>query len=150
MSYLTSPQERFRNALESHITENFTWSEALFHFRWGSYVFPKDETITLNIIQTAEKLESVRKIFGDRAIRIHSWLRAWQYNILIGGSAESAHIDGTGADFSIDGLESHEVRETLSSHAECLNIRIERLNKTDKWIHLDTKKPGPSGRYFRP
>ena len=135
--------------LEGNITENFKWKEALFLYHWNIHVFPTPEEIG-NILKTAEKLEKVRRLLGNRPIKVNSWLRPVRYNAHIGGANKSAHIEGLAVDFKIEGVHSNVLRGQLKNHLDELGIRMEKLGPFDNWVHIDLKEPGPSGRYFNP
>lgn len=64
---------------------------------------PTPEHMT-NIQLTAEGLEVVRKILGDRAIVITSGYRNPHVNALVGGVPDSDHALGWAADFQTAGL----------------------------------------------
>lgn len=99
---------------------NFTWGEAL---RNGERLpvatqFEGMEiteaAIVSNIVQLAHKLDRVRADFGNRPVRITSWLRPPLINKAVGGVPNSQHIIGLAADILIDGIEPHDVASKLA------------------------------------
>jgi hypothetical protein len=61
----------------------------------------------------------------------------------------SAHTLGMAVDFSVATLKADEVRELLKPELERLKIRMEDLPGST-WVHIDTREPGGSGRFFKP
>ena len=127
---------------------NFHWREFLWLPQWKIYVFPDDRQ-KLNIIEMAQSMEEVRYLMDDRPIKITSGLRPDLYNAKIGGTPYSAHKLGRACDFKVKGVRPNSVRLVLKEHLEELGLRMENLPDSE-WVHMDTKKPGPSGRFFTP
>jgi len=136
--------------LEDNITPNFKWKEALLLRQWDRFIFPRAYE-TKNIIDIAEKGEKVRSLFGDKRIIVKSWLRLAPYNEFINGAEFSWHIEGGGLDFEVEDIPGHEVRKTLEPHLEAYGLRMEILDETINYTHIDNK-PVPLGgnRYFYP
>jgi len=130
---------------------NFKWIEALALREWGWSTYPSD-TQKENIIDIAKRLQQIRDHF-KRAIHVRSWLRPIQYNIAIGGAELSAHLDGKAVDFTVDGYQgiggADSVRSQLERSLCDLGLRMEKTPGSS-WIHIDTKEPGLTGRYFTP
>ncbi len=128
--------------------EHFKWSEVLYCPQWKVHVYPDRETV-LNLILVTSKLDWIRKHFGC-PIRVTSGLRPPVYNKLIGGAKKSCHLTGRALDFQVDGYSSDRVRQILKPLLERLDIRMERMLRSN-WIHIDTKVPAKnSDRYFYP
>jgi hypothetical protein len=88
----------------SSITENFHGAEVFVTTRQtNNTIIARDEEeferINRNIRLTAQRMESVRKILGDRSISINSWYRNPELNALVGGSKNSDHMQGAAIDF---------------------------------------------------
>lgn len=127
----------------------WTWGQALYQERWGVHIFPTEQQAH-NIMLMAYKLMLVQQYFPLGIIKPVSWLRCRPYNSVIGGATNSAHTEGRAVDFVVEGAESWRIRERLSSELDLLELRMERLPQTANWIHLDSREPGLSGRYFHP
>lgn len=135
--------------LDSHITMNFKWKDALFQPQWNVYIFPTQEQAD-NIFKIAMKLETIKKELSAKKIITLSWLRSKKYNELVRGSNRSAHLDGLAVDFIVDQQTAHETRIALIPLLEKINIRMEKLRSDQNWVHIDLKNPGVTGRYFEP
>jgi zinc D-Ala-D-Ala carboxypeptidase len=87
-----------------NLTPNFTLWEA---FRSQTAAREKiDNTppqhIIPNLIRTANLLEQVRSLLGNRPIYVSSWYRSVRLNAAVGGAARSQHMTGCAADFECD------------------------------------------------
>ena len=93
---VTSSQPIYRGSM-------FTWGEATrngerlpiatyFEGRWIPAA-----TIAGNVIRLANKLDGIRAEFGDRPIKITSWLRPPATNRIVGGVSNSQHLLGWAA-----------------------------------------------------
>lgn len=127
--------------------DNFYWYEVLKLRTWGFHCHPNIVQYN-NMLKLIKKMEIIRKFFG-RPINVNSGVRPVVYNKLIGGSIGSAHIDGEALDFSIKDLTADHVRLMLIAKLDELDIRMENLPGS-KWIHIDLKPPGITGRFFIP
>ena len=126
------------------------WHSALYLPRWDIYAIPTFSQEE-EIIKTARCLSSFCK---DKDIDIknvifHSFLRPQVYNDIIGGSKMSGHITGHAVDFSVRGVPCDNIRAILVPELEARGLRCEKKPGSN-WVHVDTKEPGPSGRYFKP
>ena len=97
-------------------------------------------------------MELIRYYVGA-PIFVTSGLRPGKYNEYIGGAKRSQHTMGKACDFWVVGYEgkdgSDAVRELLKPKLEDFGIRMENLPGAT-WVHIDLRKPGKSGRYFKP
>ena len=137
--------------LQTKITENFKYQEALYLPAWDIYVYPHDLKIWENIQKTAFAMEEVRAILGRPCI-ITSWYRPEKYNEFIRGAKKSMHIQGLAVDFYVKDLNCDTVRMKLLPHLERLDIRME-ANEGRNWVHIDLKrdiKLKPENRFFKP
>jgi hypothetical protein len=100
---------------------NFTWGEAtrdgerlpIDTFYEGRWI--PAATISSNIIRLANKLDTIRAQFGDKPIRVTSWLRPPATNQIVGGVRNSHHLLGWAADIQIEGYNPHEVAQKLDA-----------------------------------
>lgn len=118
---------------------NFTWGEALrdgerlpVATQFGGMEIT-EAAIVSNIVQLAHKLDWVRANFGNRPVRITSWLRPPLVNKSVGGVPNSQHIIGLAADILIDGMEPHDVASKLSP------IWAGGLGDSVAFTHLDLR-----------
>src|SRR5262245_15071723 len=76
-----------------------------------------------NIQRTAEIMEKVRTILGDRPLLISSGYRSPQVNKAVGGSSTSAHMSGLAVDFTVPGFGTPiEICHKLTPHMPELAI----------------------------
>ena len=100
------------------------------HFSWGEFTrngerMPADtrfegrtyaaSQITANGILIAKELDLIRAQFGDRPIRITSWLRPPDINKAVGGVINSQHLIGWAADIQIEGYTPNQVAAKLTA-----------------------------------
>jgi len=127
--------------------DHFKWHEVLFCPKWDVFIYPTASQYH-SLIDVVQRLDRVRKSIGS-PITITSGLRPGLYNILIGGSKFSQHCLGKALDFVVRGMTADEVRSYLVDDLELLCLRMEKLPGSN-WVHIDTKEPGASGRFFNP
>lgn len=90
-------------------------------------------------LELVERLEELRAVV-DRPITINSGCRCWQHNSAIGGSAQSQHKIGKGADIVIAGVPP----ETVAWIAHALGL-FRGIKAYATWTHLDVRS-GPRWR----
>jgi len=127
--------------------KNFKWKEALYLASMDVYVMP-DEDIARNIIETANRMQSIRDILG-KPIKVTSWYRPANYNKHIGGAKNSYHIQGLACDFCVSGMLPDAVREILLDFLDNLDIRMEDMPGAS-WVHVDLGVPNAGRRFFLP
>jgi hypothetical protein len=94
---------------------NFTWGEALHVNRnRGSFRRPASASVVYNILKVARAMEEIRRIYGDRPIKINSWYRDPATNAAVGGARFSRHLSGDAVDFVIPGVSCFDVYARLS------------------------------------
>jgi uncharacterized protein YcbK (DUF882 family) len=93
---------------------NFTWGEAL-HVNpsTGSYRKPASAGVVYNILKMADVLEEIRRMYGDRPMKINSWYRDPATNAAIGGASRSRHMSGDAVDFVFPGISPFNVYARL-------------------------------------
>lgn len=141
-----------QRAKKTKVTEHFSDYEVRWLPKWGRLAEPGRDGMTheiwANINRMADKMEEIRAIFNCPLI-IHSWFRPREYNLIIGGARNSAHMYGLAVDFSIKGMRCDDIRAVLVDMLDDLDIRMEDLPGSS-WVHVDIRSPGPGGRYFKP
>lgn len=89
-----------------------------------------------NLQRTAETMEKVRTILGDKPILISSGYRSPQVNAAVGGSKSSAHMSGLAIDFSCPGFGTpRAICHKLHPHMKDLGID-QLIHEFDTWVHL--------------
>lgn len=133
---------------ECYISKYFKVKESLWLPQWNKYHTPT-ENEKWNIWFLAAKLDKVRDIVG-RPIIVHCWIRPIDYNTLVGGAQNSAHIYGNACDFHFLGKETseqcREMRDILVPELGNIGLRME--NKAGSWLHMDRNKVPKGGAYY--
>ncbi len=89
-----------------------------------------------NLQRTAEVMEKVRTLLGDKPILISSGYRSPQVNAAVGGSKSSAHMSGLAVDFSCPGFGTPKhICKHLHAHMKALGID-QLIHEYDTWVHL--------------
>ncbi len=96
-----------------------------------------DNTPSVDVIkalsQTAAHLEDVRKILGDKPIKINSGYRCQALNAAVGGAANSAHLYGFAVDFVCPSYGSpFKIIQTLRKSA----LKFDKAINESSWVHL--------------
>lgn len=90
------------------------------------------------------KLNKIRDGYG-KPISLTSGRRCEKHNIKIGGAPRSSHISGMAADL----VRTPELAKYIIDNLEKLDLRMESLDQTPNWIHIDLSYPGKGPRIFR-
>jgi zinc D-Ala-D-Ala carboxypeptidase len=86
------------------------------------------------LILTADRMEKVRALLGDRPIRVLSGYRSPAVNKAVGGSANSAHMTGHAVDFTCDAFGTPaQVAAHLAKHLTAYDQIIEEFGE---WVHI--------------
>lgn len=80
------------------------------------------------------KLEQLRKLVGNRPIKIVSGYRCPEHNKAVGGVKNSQHLSGNAADIKIEGMTPREVNQKAR---EIGFSYVEPTEKTPSWTHVD-------------
>jgi hypothetical protein len=138
------------------ISQYFTFKDALWLPSWKRIANPSDG-VTL---QTIDNLKAIFKImdkvreFIGKPIRVHVAYRSPEYNTLVKGAKNSAHLaldKGIAAvDWSVPSIDCDTVKQLIIPKLAEWGVRLEDNGKGATWLHLDTRAPGPGGRYFKP
>jgi len=92
-----------------------------------------DKVILDRLIITADKMEGVRTICGNRPVSVSSGYRAKMVNAAVGGASTSAHPLGYAVDFRVFGLS---LAETISL-IKASKLQYDQLIKEfDRWVHI--------------
>ena len=79
-------------------------------------------------------LQNVRDHFG-KPVTITSGYRTVSYNAKVGGAADSLHIYGAAADFSVEGVKASDVQKYL----ETVLPGTGGIGKAASYTHVDTR-----------
>jgi zinc D-Ala-D-Ala carboxypeptidase len=127
----------------THLTPNFTLEEFTVSetaARKGINNVPSDMK---NLQWTAEVMERVRTILGDKPIFISSGYRSPKVNMAVGGSKESAHMSGLAVDFYCPDFGTPlQICKELEPHMQELGVD-QLIHEYNTWVHLglSTEKP---------
>jgi hypothetical protein len=82
---------------------------------------------------TADRMEAVRRLLGDRVITVSSGYRSRALNRLVGGARTSAHLTGHAVDFNCYGYgEPLEVCRAIAAS----ELPFDQLIEEGGWVHL--------------
>lgn len=89
-----------------------------------------------NLERTAQVMEEVRTILGDKPILISSGYRSPAVNAAVGGSKDSKHQQGLAVDFSCPGFGTpKQICKKLEPQMRELGID-QLIHEYDTWVHL--------------
>lgn len=118
---------------------------------------PRDQVILDNLRRTAAAMEEVREILGRNAITVTSGYRCPRLNALIGGSANSAHMQGLATDFIAPRFGvPYDICRALTAHV--IRMGIDQLIYEHTWVHVGFRDGPPrhevktlvAGNQYRP
>ena len=90
-------------------------------------------------------LQPIRELFNKPVI-ISSGFRNPQLNKLVGGKANSQHLEGKAADFNIQG----ETVAGIIFKIQTSNIEYDQLiNEYDRWVHISFNKNHNRKQYLK-
>lgn len=96
------------------------------------------------LIRTADRMEKVRALLGNKPIRVLSGYRSAAVNKAVGGSKNSAHMTGHAIDFTCPEFGSPaKVAAYLSQHLTAYDQIIQEFGQ---WVHIGF---GPGRRMQR-
>lgn len=131
---------------EDQVTAHFKVRDCITLHNWNRLATEADGVDFDAMVALCEKMEQVRDLLGC-AIKVHCMFRSQDYNKEQGIKPDDVHSKNIAADFDCSpALSIQEVKDKLEPELENLGIRMERGTTT--WVHVDTRAPGPSGRYF--
>ena len=129
--------------LTTHFTlEEFTDSQTA--ARKGIVNVPRaDSRERKNLQRTAEVMEKVRALLGDKPILISSGYRGPKVNAAVGGSKSSAHMSGLAVDFSCPGFGTpRAICQKLHPHMQALGVD-QLIHEFNTWVHLGLRDGAP-------
>lgn len=88
------------------------------------------------LVETAERLEEVRKLLGDGPIIVTSGFRTQTVNRAIGGSNTSAHCQGYGVDFYRHGWAVSDTYRFLLGCYRRGVLEFDQLIKYETHVHI--------------
>lgn len=135
---------------DEQVSKHFKVSEAITLHAWNRLAIDADgltDEIKDAIVATCNKMDEIRDFLGC-SMNAHCIFRSVEYNEQVLKSLpHDVHSMGEAIDFDCNGTFTiDELHAKLEPVLEQYGIRMER--GTTSWIHLDTRAPGPSGRYF--
>jgi uncharacterized protein YcbK (DUF882 family) len=136
----------------TQLTAHFTLSEftdSQTAARKGINNVPPPSSLERKSIQrTAEVMERVRTILGDRPILISSGYRSPPVNAAVGGSKGSAHMSGLAVDFSCPGFGTPKaICKALEPHMRELGVD-QLIHEYNTWVHLGLNGSGTDPRHM--
>ena len=117
------------------LTDHFSFQDAAFSptgARFGIDNTPPDDMLPV-LLDTAQRMEEVRHMLGDKPVVVHSWYRSAAVNALVGGVPDSAHRTGYAVDFVCPPWVNIEACQTILNHGVPFNQLILEYG----WIHID-------------
>lgn len=100
------------------------------------------DAVVRNLNRLIETLEQIRSALGDKPVIISSGYRSPALNATIGGSRNSAHMDGRAADIKAVGLPSRAVAVGIAE----AGIPLDQLIFEGHWVHVGIAKEGTAPR----
>ena len=96
-----------------------------------------------NLQRTAETMEKVRTLLGDKPVLVSSGYRSPRVNTLVGGSRGSAHTKGLGCDFTSPGFGTP-LAICKALEPRMVELAIDQLiHEYDTWCHLGLSVGSP-------
>lgn len=129
------------------LTPHFSWDEVTFSETAARHNIDNTppESLHENILQQAHLMESVREILG-RPILVTSWYRSPEVNQRVGGSLESAHMQGLGTDFVCRTFGPPlGVCQAIYLYMDELGID-QLIHEFGRWTHIGLPLPGKAPR----
>lgn len=97
----------------------------------------------VNIKRTAEVMERVRKLLGEKPVTVSSGYRSAAVNRAVGGASNSAHIVGLAVDFTVPGFGTPlEICHALAPHIGDLGVD-QLIHEFGAWVHLGLSTGAP-------
>lgn len=120
------------------LSDHFTWQEMTVSAtaaRLGMKNVPP-AVVQDTLILTADYMERVRTLLGNRPIIVLSGYRSPAVNRAVGGSASSAHMSGHAVDFICPGFGS--ARQVALHLAKVLppDSYDQIIEEFDQWVHI--------------
>ena len=101
-----------------------------------------------NTIELLSVMNVFRFMYGKPMV-VTSGYRSKEYNLKIGGSAKSAHVQCKAIDIKDDGTIKQYIKENVDL-CERLGLYFEHFDHTPSWVHFTIRPPKSGNRFFRP
>lgn len=88
------------------------------------------------LLETANRMEAVRSVLGNKPIHISSGYRSLALNKAIGGAANSAHITGHAVDFTCPG---YGTPLSICKALRTSKLQFDQLILEGTWVHISFK-----------
>lgn len=92
------------------------------------------EHLLANLQKTANLLEVIRTLLGNKPIYVSSGYRCAQLNQLVGGSRSSSHLQGLAADFVCPGYGT--AYDICLFLAKTPDLPFDQLIYEQTWVHI--------------
>lgn len=137
--------------LTDSVSLHFTWYEAVHSQTAERHKITNipSQAEENNIYYCAAQMEHIRTILGNNPIIVTSWYRNEKTNRLVGGSPNSAHLQGLAVDFSVKGQEAYWSCSILESAFNTMNsldknaYGFDQLILEYSWVHIAWKRKLP-------
>lgn len=104
---------------------------------------PDNDQDLATIRRTADKMEAIRELFGNRPVIVNSWYRNTEVNKAVGGVPDSQHKLGEAVDFNIKGL-SHDI-VVIYLRGKMVELGIDQLILEPTWVHVSFRTSRAGG-----
>ena len=103
-----------------------------------------------SVVRTAQFMECIRALLGDKPITVNSWYRCPALNVAIGGSKSSAHMKGLAVDWEPAGMELSAAFDRVAASALPFDqLILERTKDGAAWIHVGLSEGKPRREVLR-
>lgn len=114
------------------LTQHFSLEELTVTQQRG-YDNTPDSAVRASLKRTAEQMEKVREILGNRVVSVNSGYRSPSVNRAVGGARNSAHLSGLAVDFNCYGFgDPKAVCRMIAASA----LTFDQLIEEGRWIHI--------------
>jgi zinc D-Ala-D-Ala carboxypeptidase len=122
--------------MATYLSPNFSLEELSVTQQRGLDNSPSAAVIE-ELRRTAEQMEAVRRLMGDRPIVVSSGYRSKAVNKAVGGSPRSAHLTGAAVDFNC-----HRFGDPLAvcRVLAASSLDFDQLIEEGTWVHLSFAK----------
>ena len=135
------------------LSPNFTWLEAKRSVTADTKGINNNipGELYMNLGRSAQFMECVRSVLGNKPIKVTSWYRCLLLNTAVGGSKSSAHKKGLGIDFKApkDMTLVAAFNHIADSSLPFDQLIIERTKSGKKWIHIGLSVGKPRREMLR-
>lgn len=119
-------------------SRHFTWRETQVT-QTGIDNSIESQATAERIMFTAQGMEKVRELLGNRPVIVTSWYRNPQVNAAVGGVPNSQHAKGEAVDFVSPAFGSpHKICTLLAANAE--HLQFDQLILEPTWVHISFRQ----------